>query len=71
MAARRARAAPLVHLEQHDAEQEDRAGDDGDRADRAMESGDDGERPRRLDRHVGGTMSAEAVRRVVDADGVE
>src|SRR5688500_19222388 len=49
---RRDVAAALVYLEHHDAEQEDRARDDRDQADRPMEAADDEERSRCLDGDV-------------------
>jgi hypothetical protein len=60
-------APSLLHLEEHDAEKEDGAGDDGDHADGAMKARDDGERLGRLDGDVGGAVGPEAERRVVDA----
>ena len=64
---RRDVATAFVDLEQHDAEQKDRARDDRDDADRAMKAADDEKRARRLDGDVARPIGAETERRRVDA----
>ena len=56
----------LLDLEQHDAQQKDRAREDGDDPDGPMEPAHDLERARRLDRDVRGAMRAKAEGRGVD-----
>ena len=59
-------APPLFHLEQHDAEQEDCAGKDGDDSDRPMKSADHLKGPRRLDGDIARTVSAKPEGNVID-----
>src|SRR4029078_2536042 len=59
-------ATSLLDLENHDAKQKQRAGDDGDHADRAVEATHHLERPRWLDGDVTGAVRAEPERDVVD-----